>query len=226
MSVTQLFENERCKVLRYVLSPGEEHSAIYPFPTLVWQVGTAHHKRKIADSPFNEEHLQDKHLIFLESNRAITTKNLGKTPSKQFHVQILQPPTYSEDQVRTHLSRALYPTKVGDVLLLENEWCRVWSFTLPPGTSKVQPKAAVHQHCLDYLFVIYGDHPHPIKVMAHDYNDEIIATLEFSDGDVYYSKVPNGGFEEDGKTLQRWPTHWPENGSDEWEFNEALVELK
>ena len=47
------------------------------------------------------------------------------------------------------LARAVWPTDVGTALLFENEWCRAWDFTFPPGGGDDR---AVHQHCLDYVF--------------------------------------------------------------------------
>ena len=55
----------------------------------------------------------------------------------------------AQAEVEALLARAVWPTDVGTALLFENEWCRAWDFTFPPGGGDDR---AVHQHCLDYVF--------------------------------------------------------------------------
>jgi len=215
-----ILDNKRLRIYDLVLLPQSTFLLQLSHSAVTWQVGSGTHR----ETRENEEitsFVEDKTVTFYSPNQSTRITNEGNGSYRRFVFEFLIPPIYSEEQFQALLSRAIYSTKVGDEIIFENQFCRVWRLVIPPGGGS---KELLHQHVVDYVFVPYG--PGPIKLVAHDANSEITNRFEFKDGEPFYAEVPNGGYEEDGVTFLQWPIHWPENGSNDLEFVEALVELK
>jgi len=215
-----LIDNNRVKITDYTINPNESWTKTYALPTITWQIGTGTHDI-IVNGASKSETVKDKHICFYYHNTSVNIKNTGSSPYRQFVFELQTAPKYSEEQFKKILSQALYSPKVGDNILFENEYCRVWDMVLPPlGGAR---DTHLHQHCVDYVFVPYGP---SFATSVYGLKDENLGDFIFDDGYVYFSEINNGGFEADGKTLEKWPTHWPKNLSDKLEFAEALVEFK
>jgi len=216
-----LLENERVRIVDIKIEPNHSHVLKFAHPTITWQCTEGSHSFSLNGSPKTTQVVKDKNVCFYPAKSTIDITNTGASVYRQLIFEMLIPPKYSEAEFQGLIKRALHSTTVGDYIIFENEYCRVWDLVIPPGGGTVE---SLHQHVVDYAFVPYGPHPHDL--IAHDVNSEVMAEYHFNDGDVKFSHIRNGGFEADGKTLEKWPTHWPENANKEFAFIEALVEFK
>lgn len=171
-------------------------------------------------------HIPDKTVFFDEAGTRCEIQN-GATAEtavasdsppaggfRQIWFEIKQEPTRSEVATQRVLSNAIYPTDVGTDLLLENRYCRVWDFYLPPGGGE---PSEPHHHVLPYVFVYVAKGR--LLGFAHDGRPGLFDSIN-EDGDVSWFDIPDGA-EQDVDYA-----HGGKNGYPDLPLREYLVELK
>jgi len=130
----------------------------------------------------------------------------------------------------------VYSTEIGGEMVFENEFCRLWDFQIPPGGG--HRSNDLHQHVLPYAFVFlqYGKlrvyKPRPVSRQGKDTDNvngtEHVCFLERQSGEVIWSPIANGGFEDGSETKPDTPkaVHSVENDFSNSTFREYLIELK
>eukprot|EP01124_Arcella_intermedia_P024117 TRINITY_DN398_c0_g1_i2.p1 TRINITY_DN398_c0_g1~~TRINITY_DN398_c0_g1_i2.p1 ORF type:complete len:223 (-),score=33.04 TRINITY_DN398_c0_g1_i2:20-688(-) len=221
MSVEEWFRGDRVVVESVVLPPGEKKNYKFDEPTLIWEATDAL-LQLTSDGVSTTINKKDRDVTFYESKSSVEVVNLSSTVHKQIVFRILGRPKYTKADLEALQSKSVYSTSVGDKLLFENEYCRVWSFTLGPTES-----TGVHQHLLDYCYVVYGAGKYftdLCNLEIYSYDGALLDNVNFHEGSVEYFTVKKGGFNEDG-TLDRGLSHYAKNGWTSSSFNEALVEF-
>jgi len=221
LGMKHLFENHRMRILDFRLAPGRRVTIEHSLPTLRWQAGAGNH-RLLVNGESTPSVVNDKQVFFAYPGQTWELENDGSEEYRQIIFQFLEPsPKYTEAEVKALLKAAVYHTAVGTKFLFENEWCRVWDFSLAPGEGD---PADIHQHVMDYVFLYVGEgHPHRLVGTNPDGSQQFDSVAY--DGDVQWFDGPNGGFEADGKTVVEHLRHGGYNGN-EHQFTEYLVELK
>lgn len=205
-----LFENARVRVTDLRLPALAAVSLLHTHPTVRWMVGDGTHS--ISGLPAVT--VPDKDVKFFSAGSSLHLANKSDDEYRQVAFEILQPPHHSEAEVKRLLDAAIYPTDVGTKLLLENEWCRVWDFYLPPGGGAYED---VHHHVLDYVFVyvaagrLLGSHADGTPGLFDSIN---------VDGDVTWFDIP------DSAPSDPAYAHGGVNGYADQPMREYLVELK
>eukprot|EP00667_Euglena_gracilis_P007460 EG_transcript_7537 len=216
-----LFENARLRIEDFTLAPHEFVAVVHERPCVRWQAGEGHHRLE-KDGTVEEVAVLDKQVFFTPEGSTWRLENTGTQEYRQILFHFLQKkPLYSEEEIKSLLAAAIFPPIVGTALLFENEWCRVWDFSLASGEGD---PADIHQHVMDYAFLYVGK-GHPHKLVGTNPDGSIAFESEAYDGQVQWFHIPNGGFEPDGKTVLQEARHGGFNGN-EFQFTEYLVELK
>jgi hypothetical protein len=177
-------------------------------------------------SEFHTIHVPDKKVFFEETGtvckiqNGATTKRSESDSSnstalfRQIWFEIKQEPTRSEEATKRILSDAIYTTDVGTELLLENRYCRVWDFSLPPGGGDPHEP---HHHVLPYVFVYVAKGR--LLGYSHDGKPGLFDSIN-EDGDVSWFDIPDGA----GHDVTH--AHAGKNGYPDLPMREYLVELK
>ena len=120
------------------------------------------------------------------------------------------------------LDRVQYSAEVGTEKLYENNRVRLWDFSFPPGAGD---ESIIHQHTIDYVFVVIGHHPH--KLLGYNPDGSPLFESINVDGDVEYTHITHGGFTDESYTeVALEARHGVKNGSDQYFYTEFLLELK
>jgi len=201
-----LHENPRLRIYEARLPHGCQATVRHEFPTVRWAV------LDVAE-PTPRPRFFDAGAV---------AKLGGAAELRELVFEILQEPRFSDAELRQRLAVPVWPTGVGNELMLENRFVRMWDFR----SSKHMRKEDFHQHTLDNAFVIVGNGKlHQFKPAA-DGSPVYVKSIEFQDGQVIWSQVPNGGFSEDGSAANvPKDLHAVENAAST-EFREYLIELK
>merc|ERR1712137_685399 len=218
LNIRQLFRNDRVRVCDVVLLPGGVLEVSHKHPTVRWMVGESEGMVSVRGEPFQLMKF-DTQTFWLNAGETWTVKNSGLVDSRHFVFELLQAPLYSEQQCALMTSQCVYSPDVGTQKLFENEYVRLWDFRLGPGEQTI-----LHQHTLDYVFLLVGHHPHHLIGYHPDGTESFQCTNV--DGDVEFSSVPNGGFLADHSDVLIDARHSAKNGSDTLPYVELLVELK
>lgn len=217
----ELFVNERVRVFDFVLSPNESIKIEHNFPSVRWNINECEVSLGVDNESNKQAHFSNKQTFWIEKGCNWTLQNTGDNDVRQIIFEILQPPKYTNDQCDAMLAKSKFSTAVGTEKLFENDWVRLWDFYFAPGAGD---KTDVHQHTIDYVFVIIGNFEQ--RLLGYDENGKQIFDSVTTDGDVEFTQVTNGGFNEDNTTVQNIARHAPINGSSVNPYVEYLVELK
>jgi hypothetical protein len=92
-----------------------------------------------------EDEKKYEHSKWMYYSREIIFELLGKNDDG-YHT-----PKHTEQEVAKMMSRAVYTTNVGSHLVFENDYCRLWDFSIRPGGGNRSND--LHHHVLPYAFV-------------------------------------------------------------------------
>ena len=209
-TVKLLRETERLRVFDFRAGPGADVQVTHELPTVRWQI------------------LDGSEPTPMPEFFAAGSTGQRQGERREFVFELLTEPRYTAEEVRALLAAPTWPTEVGRTLMLENEYCRMWDFRSSTGPLD---KNEFHQHCLDNAFVVIGE-GHLNLYVPSDLNDPSKAEavfrcpVNFVDGQVAWTPVGKGGYDEDGVT-PKIPAclHSIDNACDD-EFREYLIELK
>jgi len=210
-SAVVLFENPRLRITDVRLAPGEVGGLeTHAFPTLRWQVGQGRHR--VGAEP--EADVADKAVRWVAAGDSFICTNCGDGEYRQICWEFKAAPLRTEARVRELLEQATFTTDVGTELLFENEYCRAWDFSFPPGGGDARKP---HHHVLDYAFVyvakgrLLGSHADGTPGLFDSMHE---------DGGVCWFSIPEGAGRDDAYA------HGGRNGYDDLPMREYLVELK
>lgn len=212
-----LEENARLRVTERVTPPGASPQMVkHKFPTVRWEVYEASEPTTMP--------------VFYEADSEVEYEGVNPTkdPRHDIIFELLDgQPRYSESEIQELREKAKpWTTDVGNELLFENDYVRLWDFR----ESKGMYADDLHLHVLDYAFVVLGEGNLKFYKPDLENNNELvyIKELKFPDRHVEWISLPHGGFEADKKTPSV-PAALHSVGPVDWdspEFREFLIELK
>mmetsp|Transcript_26835 Transcript_26835/g.53579 ORF Transcript_26835/g.53579 Transcript_26835/m.53579 type:complete len:243 (+) Transcript_26835:228-956(+) len=227
-----LHENPRLRVIEVQLSPSRTTPFSHANPTVRWRVaadGDVAAPRPVfynagEDAATPNQRYPNEH-----------NSNNNQEPSREIVFEILQSrPQHTEEEVKRMLARAVYSTHIGGKMVLENEFCRLWDFQIPPGGG--HRSNDLHQHVLPYAFVflqhgrlrVYKPRLLREEKPGEEDDTELVCLMERQSGEVIWSSISNGGFEEDSEIKLSIPkaVHSVENDCTDSKFREYMIELK
>lgn len=121
-TTTLLHENTRLRILDVRTQPGCTASARHSLPTVRWQVLDAS-----APTPLP---------AFCPAGTEVSITNRGELERRDMVFELLQEPRHSEDKVRQLVAASSWPTAPGQVMMLENDFVRMWDFRSSLGMDR------------------------------------------------------------------------------------------
>lgn len=210
-NVEVLLESSRLRMLDFRLPAGKRVEVEHTVPTVRWEV--------------LDPNLPTAWPMFFKGCSRHWVENTGAEERREIVFEILGPPEKSEDEVRSLMNAAKYPTLIGTELMLENRYCRLVELKRPPGTTR---PSEFHQHVLDYGMVFL--HGSILKIWQPQEKDqqeaEEVEEVHFKDAHSIYKTIERGGFDEEGHPHRGWAAHNVTNCQNDRWLRVYHVELK